>query len=66
MVTNFARNRLSMVAVGVALMCATTFAAAQSFPTKPIRLIVPYAAGGAAGVLARAIADRVGPSIGQP
>ncbi|MFN0163965.1 MAG: Bug family tripartite tricarboxylate transporter substrate binding protein [Burkholderiales bacterium] len=47
-------------------MCAATLAAAQSFPTKPIRLIVPYATGGAAGVVARVIADRVGPSIGQP
>jgi tripartite-type tricarboxylate transporter receptor subunit TctC len=40
-------------------------AAADDFPSRPIRLIVPYAAGGAADSIARIVAKRVGASIGQ-
>jgi tripartite-type tricarboxylate transporter receptor subunit TctC len=41
-------------------------AAAQSYPTKPVRFIVPGAAGGAYDVLARAIGPSVSASLGQP
>jgi tripartite-type tricarboxylate transporter receptor subunit TctC len=40
-------------------------AQAGSFPNKPLRLVVPYAAGGIADVLARLIAQRLGPLYGQ-
>jgi len=39
---------------------------AQSFPTKPIRLIVPYAPGGTVEALARLIAQKMGDHLGQP
>ena len=38
----------------------------QAWPTKPIRVIVPFAAGGPADIYARAIGDKVGASLGQP
>jgi tripartite-type tricarboxylate transporter receptor subunit TctC len=49
------------------LVAATSLAVAQeSYPSKPIKLIVPYAAGGPADLLARTIAERLGPRLGQP
>lgn len=47
-------------------LCAPAFASAQAFPSKPIRMIVPYAPGGATDVLARPIAQRLSEQIGQP
>ena len=41
-------------------------AGAQSYPTKPIRVIVPFAAGGAVDVLARLITVKMSESVGQP
>src|SRR5262245_45063531 len=41
-------------------------ASAQSYPTKPIRVIVPFAAGGAVDVLARLVSAKMSESVGQP
>src|SRR5436305_4737114 len=38
---------------------------AQPFPSKPVHLIVAYAPGGTGDVVARVIADRLGPALGQ-
>jgi tripartite-type tricarboxylate transporter receptor subunit TctC len=46
------------------LNCAS--ASAQGFPGRPIRIIVPFAAGGAVDELARIIGARLGASFGQP
>ncbi|HMN80185.1 MAG TPA: tripartite tricarboxylate transporter substrate binding protein [Burkholderiaceae bacterium] len=54
---------------GILFLCAllvTSAAAAQTWPTKPIRLIVPYAPGGSADITARLISPRLGDSLGQP
>ena len=40
-------------------------AAAQAWPNRPITLIVPFPAGGTTDVLARALADRLTPALGQ-
>jgi tripartite-type tricarboxylate transporter receptor subunit TctC len=39
-------------------------ARAQSWPSQPIRLIVPFGAGGATDIFARMVADRIGPALG--
>jgi len=41
-------------------------ARAQTYPDRPIRLIVPYAAGGGTDVFARTISTRMGQELGQP
>ena len=52
-------------AVSTMLAVASFAAGAQSFPTKPVTLIVPFAAGGPTDTIARILADRAGRSLGQ-
>ncbi len=60
-------NRRRVVqALALGLAVAGTSAMAQSWPTRPISLIVPFAAGGTTDVLARALADKLSQSLGQP
>lgn len=51
---------------GAALAAAGLAHAADPFPTKPVRIIVPYAAGGGPDVLVRQIGPRLGEALGQP
>lgn len=53
--------------LAAALMAVAAFAAsAQQFPNKPIRIVVPYTAGGGTDVMARVMAERLSESFGQP
>jgi tripartite-type tricarboxylate transporter receptor subunit TctC len=54
---------LLALALGIALVGP---AAAQSFPTKPLRLIVPYPPGGTTDIVARPIAKGLQEALGQP
>ena len=62
--------RTSSERLALALVMATTLAAgaarADEYPSHPIRLVVPYAAGGGADSVARIVAKRVAETIGQP
>ena len=44
----------------------TTVASAQQFPSKPIRLIVPFPAGGTTDIVARLVGQRMQETMGQP
>src|SRR5947208_13037476 len=49
-----------------ALLVVSTGSLAQTYPTKPVRIIVPYPAGGTSDILARTIGQRLSESLGQP
>ena len=61
------RRALLRLAAGVAaLPAAARIAQAQTYPSRPIRLILGFAAGGSADIVARLIAQFVSERIGQP
>lgn len=57
------RTSTSLVA---ALLLATPAMAAEPYPSKPVRLIVPFAPGGTTDLVARAISQRTAEALGQP
>jgi tripartite-type tricarboxylate transporter receptor subunit TctC len=64
-VLNLLRRRVCLGLVG-GLACAAVTAQAQTFPSKPITLIVPYGAGGPTDVQIRALAAAAAKELGQP
>jgi tripartite-type tricarboxylate transporter receptor subunit TctC len=59
------RTWLAAIAA-IAAFAGTAPALAQAYPSKPIRIVVPYGAGGPADVMVRAIAQKMGEGWGQP
>lgn len=53
-------------ALCAAILLGTAGAAVAAYPDKPVRLIVPYAAGGGTDTAARMIARKLAPLLGQP
>jgi tripartite-type tricarboxylate transporter receptor subunit TctC len=68
MMTNQMNKRIALLALSAALMAPwfAPQAQAQSFPTKPVRLIVPFAPGGATDTIGRAVAQGLADLWGQP
>lgn len=61
-------NRLAVIALAASAALGTLVpdhAGAQTFPEKPLRLVVPYATGGATDIIARAAAAEMTKSLGQ-
>ena len=53
-------------AVALCVMVVSTLAAAQSYPVRPVRLIIPFAAGSSSNdILGRALAQKLGDALGQ-
>lgn len=53
------------LAIALCLLLGPTAAFAQDWPQRPVRLIVPYAAGGGTDIVARVLAQRLGEALGQ-
>jgi tripartite-type tricarboxylate transporter receptor subunit TctC len=65
-VMTLARRALLRFAAAAAVPAASRFAAAQSYPARPITVIVPFAAGGPADTVARLVSERMRTMLGQP
>ena len=57
---------LRMLATGLSLLLWSASVVAQDFPSKPIRLIVPFPAGGPNDIIARVVGQRMSELIRQP
>jgi tripartite-type tricarboxylate transporter receptor subunit TctC len=60
------RRFMIVLAASVAWLGSGLAAAAQDYPVKPIRIIVPEVVGSAADLMSRIIGQRIGESLGQP
>ena len=57
---------LRIFAIALCLLLGPAGAFAQGWPQRPVRLIVPYPAGGGTDIVARVLAQKVGETLGQP
>jgi len=63
---HFRRLSARILALALALGAASGALAQGAYPTKPVKIIVPYSAGGPADIYARFVGDRLQKAMGQP
>ncbi|SEB08265.1 tripartite tricarboxylate transporter substrate binding protein [Variovorax sp. YR216] len=59
-------KRIVSILVALVALLGSSFVVAQAYPTKPIRIIVPYQAGQGTDVATRYLAEHLGRALGQP
>jgi tripartite-type tricarboxylate transporter receptor subunit TctC len=57
---------MTRLAISFCLVLAPLTASAQSFPSKPIRVVIPFVAGGSSDIVGRAIGSKFQEFLGQP
>jgi len=65
MLKHFGRSVAAIICIVILALTAPAVAQPAAFPTKPITLIVPFAAGGATDIVARLVAKHMSEDIGQ-
>ena len=59
-------KRVSLLLAAVLLACAGTAMAQDKYPSKPVKIVVPYAPGGATDIITRVVSEQLRQSLGQP
>jgi len=57
---------MTRLAISLCLLLASLTASAQNFPSKPIRVVIPFVAGGSSDIVGRAIGSKFQEFLGQP
>ncbi len=58
--------RCSLLVAGLVTACLAAAAMAESYPARPVRIVVPFASGGGADIIAQVLADEMRKDLGVP